>query len=305
MRILSYRELKSKIDLLPLMEQAFGWPFIPDEFEDFVREDPRVKNGPVGFCALENNKTVAYVGVMDLTTRNAQGKIEKVGGIYGVATLPERTRRGISTALMNKAHEYFAEKGYNLSLLNTSETIVAYAMYRKLGYTDASYFPSAYKLVGTDKPKTRRAKVELRLNQSRMLKVFDAYTKGKTGFVVRDEADLEALKKNERLNAKQCMMSQRGYVIFKKEKNLVRIRELVAINTNEMSKLLDAIEAEARKIVFARAILDPRLREIYRTHGFAVLERGHSVMMAKPLTPGATFKETYGKQFYISSLDHF
>jgi len=242
---------------------------------------------------------------MDLATRTTHGKIEKVGGIYGVATLPECTRRGISTILMNKAHEYFLEKGYKLSLLNTSPTIVAQAMYRKLGYTDASYFPSAYKLIDTNKPKAKRPKVELRLNINGMLELFKAYTRGKTGFVVRDETHLEALKKSERLTAKQCLMSQRGYVVFKKEKNLVRIRELVAISSEEMSRLLDAVEAEGRTLVFARAILDAQLREIYRTHNFALLERGHGVMMAKPLTSDASFNKMYGKQFYISSLDHF
>lgn len=305
MKILTYGDLESKADLLPLMEQAFGWPFIPEEFDGFVKKDPRLKDGAVGFCALENGKVVGYVGVMDLATRTTQGKVEKVGGIYGVATLPECTRRGISMMLMNKAHEYFLKKGYKLSLLNTSPTIVAYAMYRKLGYADATYFPSAYKLIDTNKPKAKRPKVELRLNIGGVLKLFNAYKKGKTGFVVRDETHLEALKKSERLTAKQCLMSQKGYVIFKKEKNLVKIRELVATNSEEMSRLLDAVEAEGRTLVFARAILDAQLLGIYRDHGFVTLERGHGVMMAKPLTFEASFNKMFGSQFYISGLDHF
>ncbi len=305
MEVLTYRELESKADLLPLMEQSFGWPFIPEEFDGFVKKDPRLKDGAVGFCALENDNVVGYVGVMDLATRTSTGKVENVGGIYGVATLPDHTRRGISTMLMNKAHEYFVGKGYRLSLLTTSQTLVAYAMYRKLGYTDASYFSSAYKLANANKPKPRRPKVESSLNVSRMLKLFKEYVKDKTGFVVRNEAHLEALKKSERLTAKQCLMSQRGYVVLKKERNLVRIRELIGANSQEMSKLLDAVETEGRTLVFTRAILDPQLREICRAHGFAMLERGHSLMMAKPLTVEASFKETYGNQFFISNLDHF
>ena len=305
MKILTYRDLKSKADLLPLMEQAFGWPFIPEEFDGFVKKDPRLRDGAVGFSALEDGKVAGYVGVMDLVTKTTNGKIEKVGGIYGVATSPERTRRGISTTLMNRAHEYFLEKGYRLSLLNTSPTIVAYAMYRKLGYADASYFPSAYKLMGTNKPKAKKQKVELRMNPGKMLKLFKEYTKGKTGFAVRDEAHLEALKRSERLTAKQCLMSQRGYVVFKKEKNLVRIRELVATSSEEMSRLLDAVEAEGRTLVFARAVLDAQLLDIYSNHGFAMLGRGHGVMMARPLTSDVSFNKLYGNEFYISSLDHF
>ncbi len=305
MEVLTYGDLESKADLLPLMEQSFGWPFIPEEFDGFVKKDSRLKDGAVGFCAVENKRVVGYVGVMDLATRTSNGKVENVGGIYGVATLPDHTRRGISTMLMNKAHEYFIGKRYRLSLLNTSPTLVAYAMYRKLGYTDASYFPSAYKLAKANRPKPRKLKVESSLNFSRMLKLFKEYVKDKTGFVIRDQAHLEALKKSEQLTAKQCLMSQRGYIVFKKEKNLVRIRELIATNSQEVSRLLSAVETEGRTLAFARAILDPQLRDIYRAHGFITLERGHGLMMAKPLTAEASFKETYGNRFFISSLDHF
>jgi len=101
------------------------------------------------------------------------------------------------------------------------------------------------------------------------------------------------------------LMSQRGYVVFKKEKNLVRIRELVATSSEEMSRLLDAVEAEGRTLVFARAILDAQLLDVYSNHGFAILRRGHGVMMAKPLTSDISFNKLYGNEFYISSLDHF
>jgi hypothetical protein len=66
MRILTYQKLDQKKSLLPLMEQAFGWPFDPFEFDKNIKADPRLRDSGVGFCAVTEDKTVAYVGVMDL-----------------------------------------------------------------------------------------------------------------------------------------------------------------------------------------------------------------------------------------------
>jgi len=50
--------MECKDELLPLMDQAFHLPFNPREFEKLVETDPRSKDGPAGFCALENEHLV-------------------------------------------------------------------------------------------------------------------------------------------------------------------------------------------------------------------------------------------------------
>lgn len=182
MKILTYRDLKSKNDLLPLMDIAFRWPFNPRSFEDFVRIDPRLKNSPVGFCALENDSVIGFVGVLDLTTKTLDGNVEFVGGIYGVSTLPSHVRRGISTALMNMAHEHFREKGYRFSFLTTSRTIIAHAFYEKLGYTDLFESPSAYKVLEAKRKKPAVKGKTVKLDFDKILKIHAEYAKGKNGF---------------------------------------------------------------------------------------------------------------------------
>ncbi len=81
MKILTYLELQEKSVLLPLMEQAFGWTFDPSEFEETIESDPRLGDGCVGFCAIDNAEILGYVGVLDLNTRLLDGPREKVGGI--------------------------------------------------------------------------------------------------------------------------------------------------------------------------------------------------------------------------------
>ncbi len=147
MKIIPYRELPKKEDLLPLMCIAFNWPFVPEKFEEIASIDPRLKNSPIGFAAVENGKIVGFVGVMDLKTRNIKGEIEPAGGVWGVATFPSHVRKGIATSLLKKSHQYFNQKGYRFAFLFTASSMIAYNLYKKLGYKNAKEFPSAYKLI--------------------------------------------------------------------------------------------------------------------------------------------------------------
>ena len=306
MKILTYHELKQKSTLLPLMEQAFGWPFNPLEFEKNIKVDPRLRGSGVGFCAVTEGKTIAYVGVMDLATRTVDGKVEKAGGIYGVATLPGHTRKGICTALLNRAHEHFLEKGYRFSLLTTSPTIVAHALYKKLGYLDVTSFPGVYKVKEeASKQKTVQREEASKLNLARMLEIYRDYVKNKAGLVARDETYMKMLVKIHEITGKECITTEKGYVIFKKDKKQVRIRELVAHDNKEMSKLISIAEDKAQDVIYGRDVLDPTLREAYQARGFMVLDSGHGVLMAKELTAPASYKEAYGNRFQMSALDHF
>jgi GNAT superfamily N-acetyltransferase len=142
------------------MDQAFHLPFNLRTFEKTVKIDPRVRNGPAGFCAIKDERLVGFVGVWDLPTRNLDGDIAYIGGIYGVATLPSYMRKGICTALMSAAHEYFKQKGYLFSFLSAMPTSVAYNIYKTMGYKDLTEFPSAYKIIPSNHAKTYKEKTE-------------------------------------------------------------------------------------------------------------------------------------------------
>lgn len=304
LKIITYWDLKSKSSLLPLLEQAFGWPFNEREFSKFVKIDPRLRGGSVGFCALEDGKVVSYVGVMDLATRTLNRTTEMAGGIYGVATLPGYTRQGYSSALFKVVHEYFKEEGYRFSFLNTSPVLVAYSLYRKLGYSDVVYYPTAYKVL-TKKTAVSKEKEGVKPDLDQVLAVYNTYAKGKVGFVVRDRSYLEVLVKDKWLTSKGTVFSEKGYVVFRKEPYSTRIQELVALNEEEAERLLEAVEQKARDIVFARAVLDKTLLRIYQSRGYTILNDGHGVFMAKSLETETSFEQVYGKEFFQTQLDHF
>lgn len=305
--ILAYSELKQKDSLLPLLEQAFGWPFSPAKFEKSIRTDPRLRDGSVGFCAIKEGKVVGYVGVMDFTLRTASGTEERVGGLYGVATHPEYTRQGISTALIARSHEYFMTKGYRFSLLTTSPTIVAHALYTRLGYFDVAPFLSAYLGARARRQKVLKRRSSAKPDHSRMLELFRHCVKGRTGFVIRDEEYLRMLFRQYEISAKECVVTERGYVIFKKEKESIRVRELVAQNGKEMLGLIGLVEGMTQKPVVGRLGI-PSSGDVihaYKSRGFTVLEKAHGVLMAKELVADASFNDCFGNRFCMSALDHF
>jgi GNAT superfamily N-acetyltransferase len=310
MEIVSYRDLKSKDGLLLLMDHAFGWPFNPMRFEEFIRIDPRLRNGAVGFAGVEKGHVIGFVGVMDLATRTLDGKIESAGGIYGVATLPGHVRKRVSMTLMEHVHEYFKGKGYRFSFLCTSRTIVAHSMYAKLGYVDLLERPSAYGILMSRKSKAASSRMKTeKPDLDRILKIYNEHVKGRAGLVVRDKDHLNLLWKSEEFTAKDCVISEKGYVLFKRNTSTwIRgtwIRELVALNTKEMHRLLGLVETKAKELVYDRTVMDERLLEVYRSRGYTVGKRSHAVMMGKPLTADTSVKQTYGNSFYLTGLDFF
>jgi ribosomal protein S18 acetylase RimI-like enzyme len=264
-----------------------------------------LKDSPVGFSAIENDSVVGFVGVMDVATRTLDGEMAHVGGVYGVATMPSHVRKGISAALMNTAHQHFRDKGYRFSFLGTSHTIIAHSFYKKLGYTDLLEIPSAYKVL---RAKTARPSVKegtAKLDFDRIMKIYNAYVEGRTGLVVRNQAYLNMLKKSERLTDKQCIVDEEGYVLFRKERGNVWVRELLALNAEEIGRLISLVEEEAKDLIYDRAVFDSTLLQAYKSHGYMIQERSHSVIMVKPLKANASFKQTYGSKFYLTGLDSF
>ena len=288
------------------MDQAFHLPFNPIEFEKLVETDPRSKDGPVDFCALENEHLVGFVGVWDLPARNAIGNVDHIGGIYSVASLPHYGRKGICTTLIERTHGYFREKDYRFSFLSTMSTLLAYGLYPKLGYANVTYFPSAYKTVqyhGTSAyapAHGENAREELDLDTT--LRIYNEFSRNRTGLAVRDKEYLETLLKTEGIKSRNCVVGEQGYVMFKRSSKGIQIKEIIAATIRELNKLVKEVESKARNAVYDRAVMNDELLQIYRSRHYKIVSRSYGVIMVKPLTE-ATFRQTYGDRFYVSGLD--
>jgi predicted acetyltransferase len=304
MEFLTYEELPSKDELLPLFQHAFWWPFNSAEFEQEIKTDPRLKNSPVGFAALKRGHLAGFVGVMDIATRTLQGSIEKVGGIWGVVTHPAHAQRGIFTALMEKSHEYFKKQGYRFSLLYTSRVLIAHAFYQKLGYKDALIHPSAYKIISRMKKPTKRRTGKANVDWTKILELYNQVVKDRTGFVVRDKQYGKGLETRKRFSPEKTILTDQGYALLKESEGNIYVRELMALTTENASEIITRIEKKATKAVIAENVMDKNLLATYQSHGYIILREGYDLLMSKQLAD-ATFEETYGSQFFATSTDFF
>lgn len=311
MKIVSYRELseKEKESILPIMRIAFGWPFNPQRFEEIAKEDPCYKDSPIGFCAVENGKVVSYVGVMELKTRNLDGEVEGVGGIYGVSTLPSHARRGISTKLMERVHEYLREKSYRFSFLVTSKALVAYQLYLKFGYRDAVEFPSVQKIIRRRKGEQCEQREEKSsVDWNEILELYNRFTANKTGFVVRDEQRFKLLRKYYGIKPEMVLRTGRAYCIFKRHEDTfypsTQILEVAALKTGDAINLIRQVEEGAESAVYANVVLDSKVLKAYEALGYMIEHKSYDVLMVKGFS-NVSFEEVYGKKFHMSILDFF
>lgn len=305
MDIITYRELEPKDDFMMLMELAFWWPISPKDLDEFANADIRLKNSPVGFCAVEDGRLAGFVGVMDIPTKTAKGETEIVGGIWSVATNPEFSRQGICKKLLDEAHNYFRQQKYRFSFLCTSRTIIAYGIYKKLEYVEVEYvnqFPGVHKVL--DKTETADKKADTKLDPEKIYRIYEKFTENKTGFAVRQKDFVTMFAKRRRFDEGNSLQKDRGYALVGKDRNVIKVADMVALDDATYRELIDEIEELTKSGIINRLVADEKLLNIYKSKGYHVQRRDDGVLMVKNLTDDSIDK-VYGKSFYMAFLDWF
>jgi predicted acetyltransferase len=305
MNIVTYRELEPKDDFMMLMDLAFWWPIPPDNMEEWINMDARLKGSPVGFCAVEDGKLVGHVGVMDIPTKTVDGKVEIVGGIWAVATNPGFSRRGICKILMEKAHDYFRSQNYRFSFLCTGRTIIAYSIYKNMGYEEVesvNHLKAAYKVFHN--PKAQEKSMGGDLDADEVYRIYEKFTQDKTGFVVRQRDFATVYAKRKRFDDKISIPKPDGYVLLSESQKVIKVRDMAGLNYDIYGELIDEIERLVPHGVIDGSVADETLLGLYRSKGYR-LQKGHNgVLMVKKLKD-VQFDKLYGSSFYIGALDWF
>jgi predicted acetyltransferase len=302
--IVTYRELEPKDEFMALMEMGFGAPVTPATFAENISRDIRLKNGPVGFCAVENGRLAGFVGILDIPTRTINGKEEMVGGIYAVATNARFAKRGICKTLMHRAHQHFREKKYPFCFLTTTRTIIAYALYKKMDYAEVdkvNQFLIAYKVLEKN---NKDKKSEVKLDYDKIYDIYLNYVKDKTGFVIRQKDFGGLFAQWETFDEKKSMQMQNGYALIREVRKTIKIQEITSLDDPTYEKLLDQVESTAPGGVLDRLVNNERLLKIYKKRGYSIQEGSHSVLMVKKLGD-LELEATYGEKFHIGLLDYF
>ena len=305
MDIMTYRELEPKDEIMMLMDLAFWWPMSPKDFDELINMDVRLKNSPVGFCAAKDGRLTGFVGVMDIPTKTVKGKTEIIGGIWCVATNPDFSRQGICKSLMEEAHNHFRKQKYRFSFLCTGRTLIAYGIYKKLGYTEVEYinqFPSVYKVL--DKAEPVEKKTGTVLAPEKIYMIYEKFVENKTGFAARQKDFVTLFVKRKRFGERKSILREKGYALVMDVRNVIKVQDMVALNDAVYGELIDEIEEFAKSGVIDRAVADERLLRIYKSKGYRVQKRDDGVLMVKNLTD-ASIDKIYGESFYMGALDWF
>jgi GNAT superfamily N-acetyltransferase len=303
--IVTYRELEPKSDIMMLMDMAFWWPISPQGMEERMTSDDRLKDGPVGFCAVEQDRLIGYVGVMDIPTRTAAGETETVGGIWAVATNPASARSGLCRTLMEQAHRHFRSRNYRFSFLCTGRTIIAYRIYREMDYEEVeavNKIRAAYKVL--HKPGSREGRTGATIDPAKVYGIYEKFTRGKSGMVIRQKDFFTVYAGRKRFDQRISILKPDGYALLLESENVTKVRDMTALSYKTYGELIDQTEEIAQNGVINGSVDDDKLVELYRSKGYRIQNGHNGVVMVKALKD-ARFDDVYGSSFYLGALDWF
>jgi ribosomal protein S18 acetylase RimI-like enzyme len=158
-------------EIADLMLGALDWPISRERLVLAAVQDPRFKTEPTGAYTLDKGGTmIGFVG-MGRRTMVVNRREVPTGHIWSVGVRSDHTRKGIGMALLRLAIEKFREEGIENITLYASTALVAYDMYRALGFQD--HHRLVYRLAERRK---NRSSVHMRqLEKGELAKLCDLY----------------------------------------------------------------------------------------------------------------------------------
>jgi predicted acetyltransferase len=244
MKILEYDEVDGQ-QVLELSISCFGWFLGPDEVKTIREVDDRIPDY-FALYAVEKEEILSQVGVVTLDTQCDHG-IEKVGFIWGVCTKSNEARKGLAGKLIKEAHAKLAAQDIGYSFLGTGKSLVAYSLYRKLGYED---FISMDRALKTSKNK-KQGDVAFSISKSNdtIVNLFREYSKDLEGFIRRPSNFLEVRKAwswmpYDTVGVFSVDEKPIGYLVASKEGKIIKIRELCCPKSEDVQRCVSTLESE-------------------------------------------------------------
>jgi GNAT superfamily N-acetyltransferase len=306
MRIVPYDDMNDAAGFAQLSDSAFGYPHTPEQVARRRKLDPRYQD-TFGFAMLDGRAVVGFVGVLDLKARTRTGKVIAAGGIHNVMTRPDYARKGISVRLFERAHDHFLGKGCDFSFLFTARSLVAWHLYRRLGYVEmplsGRQAPAAY-LVRPAKAKRARSTRRGKPDYGRVERLIAERWGKKRSTFINGKGWLRGRMKWWNAAASSIITDRDGFVYAETGKDTVSIYEFVARNRAARARLLKRVESLNRPATVHYLVRDRALLRLYKDRGYCFRPQSFFVCMARPLG-GTSLPSAFGPDFVWSPLDQF
>ena len=174
------------------MYGAFDWPASRGTIMELLRADPRHAKDPIATYATDARGDLAgYAGIARRPIVH-QGEVLPSGHLWTVAVRQDHTCHGIGTALLEMAIEMLAGEGIEEVTLYSTPGLVAYPIYRSLGFLDHHRlaFWLADARPGEAEPGLRPLTEE---EMVQVMPVWDRHMAGIDGFTVREDNPYAAI----------------------------------------------------------------------------------------------------------------
>jgi ribosomal protein S18 acetylase RimI-like enzyme len=170
-------------ELMDLFQASFFFMMPPEQFRRIWRADARL-HGPIGTYAIDRGgRLVGFAGIARRPL-TARGKAVKSGHMWVICVRADMTRRGLGRELVVAAIDQLESEGCKAITLHTTTGLVAYDLYKDLGFRDLHRlsFWRAFPPAGAPAPELRP------LEEAEARGVAEVYTralKGHDGFLPR------------------------------------------------------------------------------------------------------------------------
>jgi GNAT superfamily N-acetyltransferase len=312
MKILGYDEVDGQ-QVLELNLKCFGWFLSPKQVEFIKRVDSRLPEY-VAIYAVEDDIVQSQVGVVTLDTRTSEG-IEKVGYIWCVATRPSQARHGYATKLIEEAHNRLIDEGIRYSFLGTGKSMVAYDLYRKLGYNDFTIFKRG--MMKCQDKGSSGIKLKPKADIETIVNLFYEYSKDHLGFVKRPKNFLEVRKawswfQYDLVGIFYEDERPLGYMIASKENKILKLWELCCPAKEDLKRCLSVLGTKFHVDHIVINLVDRFVdEEQLIKSGFNIFDESWGILMAKDLKGKASAKniqKIYGidqNKFHMTIMDEY
>jgi len=261
--------------------------------------DPRIQE-EVGFFAIsKGNKVLGQVGVTfpKMTSTALTFEVGDVGGAICLYVDFQHRRTGIGTQLMQRAMDYFREKGTEFSFIITREEFEGNegVLLGKLGYIPVLYYPYYYKISRGGEATPSDTEFFWQTGDPTALwKVYYALKEDCLGFIERPKnfveiGRLNGLLANAPFYEDQFLIGKKGSqsVSFANivqgvgdTRGQVIINEIHAISEEELKVIVNQIEGErSGKVIGFKYIVDYHLRKVLTARNYQHYLAGSFLMM--------------------------
>jgi GNAT superfamily N-acetyltransferase len=251
-RLAFFDEIHDPYKVTLIFQLSLYWPAIPKLLRELRSNDDRYTREFGIFAVMQDGTVAGGLLLMRISTQTTQGMLE-VGGINAVSTRPDFARRGLMTAITNRAHEYFLERGLEYSVLTSSKRLVAMTMYQQLGYGEIDHSEVAVKYPNQPhipSPKDTLVRPFSETDVDSIDSVYKRAVEGSTGFIYRPKNFLKArnytsgceIKSAENMRVVERGDSVTGYAYWQSNPRISEAPEIMAFDEVSFSALLADVE---------------------------------------------------------------